>query len=112
MYITESFICFSSSLLGMEQKIKIPIADITKLTKKKALGLFNSSLQIVTKLKIYNFCSMTFRDEAYDRIFALWRVQSPYSLENNRGEGINSSNEEDDAKLPNAATNDDKFEKQ
>ena len=55
---------------------------------------------------------MTFRDEAYDRIFALWRVQSPYSLENNREEGINSSNEEDDAKLPNAATNGEKFEKQ
>ena len=55
---------------------------------------------------------MTFRDEAYDRIFALWRVQSPYSQENSRGEGINSSNEEDDAKLPNAATNGEKFEKQ
>ena len=55
---------------------------------------------------------MTFRDEAYDRIFALWRVQSPYSQENSRGEGINSSNEEDDVKLPNAATNGEKFEKQ
>ena len=56
---------------------------------------------------------MTFRDEAYDRIFALWRVQSPYSQENSRGEGgINSSNEEDDAKLPNAAANGEKFEKQ
>lgn len=54
---------------------------------------------------------MTFRDEAYDRIFALWRVQSPYSQENSRGEGINSSNEEDDAKLPNATANGEKFEK-
>lgn len=55
---------------------------------------------------------MTFRDEAYDRIFALWRVQSPYSLENSRGDGVNSSNEEDDVKLPNAAGNGDKFERQ
>jgi len=54
--------------------VKVPIFEITKLTKKKALGLFNNALEIVTVNKTFNFISMHFRDEAYDRIAALCRI--------------------------------------
>lgn len=48
--------------------------DITKIIKKKVLGLFNSSLEIITTELTYNFVSLQHRDMAYERIFALWKV--------------------------------------
>ena len=53
--------------------------DITKLIKKKVLGIFNSSLEIITTDQTYSFCSLQQRDMAYERIFALWKVQSPHA---------------------------------
>eukprot|EP00347_Sterkiella_histriomuscorum_P002763 403366896 len=79
MYITESFICFSSNILGMEQKLRVPIIDIKKILKKKVLGLFNSALEIITIDQTLNFCSFQDRDLAYERIFALYKVSSPYA---------------------------------
>jgi hypothetical protein len=43
------------------------------------LGIFNSSLELVTPDQSYNFCSFQDRDTAYDRIFALWKISSPHA---------------------------------
>jgi hypothetical protein len=42
MYLTENYICFYSSLVGINKKIIIPLKDIEKLSKAKSLGMFNS----------------------------------------------------------------------
>jgi hypothetical protein len=53
--------------------------DITKIIKKKVFAIFNSSLEIVTTDQSYNFVAMQQRDMAFERIFALWKVQSPHA---------------------------------
>lgn len=53
--------------------------DITKIVKKKVFAIFNSSLELLTNEQSYNFVAMQQRDMAYDRIYALWKVQSPYA---------------------------------
>lgn len=53
--------------------------DITRIVKKKVFAIFNSSLEIVTTEQSYNFVGMQQRDLAHERIFALWKVQSPHA---------------------------------
>lgn len=60
--------------------------DITKINKKKVFAIFNSSLELVTGDQSYNFVAMQQRDMAYDRIFALWKVQSPHAKYHNSDE--------------------------
>ncbi|CDW86422.1 UNKNOWN [Stylonychia lemnae] len=62
--------------------VRIPIVDIKKITKRKVLGIFNSAMEILTIDQNFNFCSFQDRDTAYDRIFALWKVSSPYAKTN------------------------------
>ena len=46
MYITENYICFSSSIMGISKKLIIPLNDVIKITKARSLG-------IIKALKIY-----------------------------------------------------------
>lgn len=64
----------SIHLLFLLKQVKIPILEITKLNKRKVLGLFNSNLEIYTVNRIFIFCSMPQRDEAYERISALCKT--------------------------------------
>jgi hypothetical protein len=63
--------------------VRIPIVNISKILKKKVLGLFNSSLEVRVGRETYNFTSFQQRDMAYERIMAVWRVSSPHAI----GEG-------------------------
>ena len=42
MYLTENYICFYSSLLGVTKKIVIPLHEIVKLVKSKTLGVMKA----------------------------------------------------------------------
>lgn len=42
MYITENYICFYSSIMGISKKLIIPLNDVTKVTKAKRLGMINA----------------------------------------------------------------------
>ena len=61
--------------------MSIPVVNITKINKKKVLGLFNSYLDIVTSAdEIYSFGSFQNRELAYERITSVWRVASPHAI--------------------------------
>lgn len=46
MYLSENYICFYSSIMGITKKCIIPLNDVTKITKARSLGLLKA-------LKIY-----------------------------------------------------------
>lgn len=73
MYLTENYICFYSSLVGMNKKIIIPIGDITKLTKTKTLGMIKS-IKIAQQgiNKNYSFTSFADCDTTFKIIQKLW----------------------------------------
>lgn len=101
MFLTENFVCFYSNILGFNTKVEIfiltckktiPITDVIKITKKKALGLFPNSIEIKTGDKTYYFTSFTNREIAYKSIIALWKNVSPHA----EGFESQSEDEEDD----------------
>lgn len=42
MYITENYICFYSSVIGISKKLIIPLNDVTRITKAKRFGIINA----------------------------------------------------------------------
>ena len=48
LYLTDSYICFNSNILGVQKKIKCTISEIVEVSKAKVLGIFNSGILIKT----------------------------------------------------------------
>jgi hypothetical protein len=93
MYITPSFIAFyshfnSSTILGKETVLKIPIDSIEKMNKVKIIFIFDTSLAIYAGGKEFFFTSFISRDEAFHILLKLWnlhekqvqRLHNPVSL--------------------------------
>ena len=82
MYLTENFVCFYSSILGQNKKLIILIKDVTKIVKKKTLGMFKyisiyipdpSAVAIKKhKEKSYKFSSFSDCDSTYKILSKLW----------------------------------------
>ena len=76
--MTEHYLLFSATLLGIESKRKIEIEHIRKLEKNKQLLIFDSSIVIeLTEKSMCEEKSLTFnsfddRDEVFDCISAIW----------------------------------------
>lgn len=82
LYITENYLCFNSSLLGLNEKIKIAISGITKIEKKKALVIFNNAISVEYEddgQKTIEFFNFQHRDITYDMVYSLWKVLSPHA---------------------------------
>ncbi|KAI9327546.1 rab-GTPase-TBC domain-containing protein [Obelidium mucronatum] len=68
LYLSLSYLCFYSFVLGVETRIVIELKDIEELHKDKSKrGVFSDALRIVTKNKTEHIFSNLFtRDETYD----------------------------------------------
>lgn len=47
MYLTENYICFYSSIMGITKKLIIPLGEVTQVSKAKSIG-------IIKAIKIYS----------------------------------------------------------
>jgi|TARA_B110000285_G_C14564236_1_gene354914 hypothetical protein len=47
LYITDQYMCFSSNLLGVTQKVKLKFQDIKSIKRMKTMGIFNSGIIVV-----------------------------------------------------------------
>ena len=79
MYLTEGFVCFAATMLGIETKVTLSIVEIKELQKHKFLGVFESGIGIVSTEATHYFCSFDERDDVYEKIDSLWQAQSPYA---------------------------------
>ena len=71
MYITASMVAFyshfnSSTILGRETIITVPINSIEKIKKLKTVFIFDNSLSLATDKQEYFFTSFMSRDEAFN----------------------------------------------
>lgn len=74
MYVTTKFMCFYSSLFGLEKKIRIPLVHITELRKITTALVIPNAIAIVTPRKEYIFRSFWDRNEAYDLLDELVQI--------------------------------------
>ena len=71
MYITASLVAFyshfnSSTILGRETVVTVPIISIEKITKLKTAFIFDNSFSLATENQEYVFTSFISRDEAFN----------------------------------------------
>ncbi|KAJ3074761.1 hypothetical protein HDU98_010351 [Podochytrium sp. JEL0797] len=68
LYLSLSYLCFYSFVLGVETKIVIELKDIEELSKEKSKrGVFSDAIRIVTKNKTEHIFSNLFtRDETFE----------------------------------------------
>lgn len=79
MYLTENYICFYSSIMGINKKVIVPLNDVTKVTKAKSLGLLKA-IKIYTstgRKSSYKFQSFSDCNKTYKIIHKLWTNVSP-----------------------------------
>eukprot|EP00357_Protocruzia_adherens_P017642 CAMPEP_0115014802 /NCGR_PEP_ID=MMETSP0216-20121206/26323_1 /TAXON_ID=223996 /ORGANISM="Protocruzia adherens, Strain Boccale" /LENGTH=438 /DNA_ID=CAMNT_0002384667 /DNA_START=1 /DNA_END=1317 /DNA_ORIENTATION=- len=101
LFCTEHYLCFYSNIMGFKTKIILALKDITFIQKKKSAWVIPNAIEIKTDKKDYFFGSFTHRNQAYQFISSLWKVQNP-----NRGsfedyETEESDDEDEDAQLLN-----------
>jgi hypothetical protein len=68
LYISMSYCCFYSSVLGIETKVVIEYKQITEMTKEKSKrGMVSDAIKIVMKNKtIHQFSNLFLRDETFE----------------------------------------------
>ncbi|KAJ3037593.1 hypothetical protein HDV00_001481 [Rhizophlyctis rosea] len=68
MYLSVSYLCFYSFVLGTETKVIIELKDIEELSKEKSKrGVFSDAIRIVTRNKTeHMFSNLFHRDETFD----------------------------------------------
>ncbi|KAI5956764.1 hypothetical protein KGF54_000381 [Candida jiufengensis] len=73
-YISESYICFNSNLLGWVTNLVLKFEDIIKFEKRSTAGLFPNGISIETEDgSVHTFASFLSRDQTYDLMITVWK---------------------------------------
>jgi len=81
MYLTTRFLCFYSSLFGLEKKIRIPMMHIKEVRKEVTAMVIPNAISVMTPRKEYIFRSFWDRDAAYDILIDLIAKQKEGTTE-------------------------------
>ncbi|CAI5760712.1 unnamed protein product [Candida verbasci] len=74
IYISESYICFNSNLLGWVTNMILEFNDIVKVEKKSIAGLFPNGISIETNNgQVHTFASFLSRDSTYELMLTIWK---------------------------------------
>ena len=80
MYITENYICFFSSIMGISQKVIIPLNDVTKVKKVKLLGMIKAlKIYQANRKGSHSFQSFSDTNKTFEIIQKLWMNVSTYA---------------------------------
>lgn len=72
IYVSESHLCFSSSLLGWIAKVVTPFKDVTYMEKTSTAGLFPNAISIETEKGKTQFNGFISRDHAFTLLKEIW----------------------------------------
>ncbi|CAK9440204.1 uncharacterized protein LODBEIA_P43040 [Lodderomyces beijingensis] len=73
-YISESYLCFNSSLLGWVTNLVVKFENIVKIEKKSTAGLFPNGIGIETEEgQTHTFATFLSRDQTYDLMTTVWK---------------------------------------
>lgn len=74
IYLSESYVCFNSNLLGWVTNLVIQMKNIVKIEKRSTAGLFPNAISIETEDgNIHTFASFLSRDQTYELLMTLWK---------------------------------------
>lgn len=74
IYLSESYICFNSNLLGWVTNLVIQLEEVVKIEKRSTAGLFPNVISIETvDGTLHTFASFLSRDQTYELMLTLWK---------------------------------------
>lgn len=77
MYITRNHVAFYSNVFGYVTKLLIPIASVTRISKKKTVKIFPNAIAVATSDERHVFSSFLSRESAYQLIIHVWQNAMP-----------------------------------
>lgn len=72
LYVSESYLCFNSKILGWVSKVLISFREITYIDKTSSVGIFPNAISIETEQGKTQFNGFVSRDHAFDLIKEIW----------------------------------------
>ncbi|KAI5964542.1 hypothetical protein KGF57_001034 [Candida theae] len=73
-YVSESYLCFNSNLLGWVTNLTLKFDDIVKFEKRSTAGLFPNGISVETEDgTVHTFASFLSRDQTYDLMTTVWK---------------------------------------
>ncbi|KAL6454016.1 LAM5 Membrane-anchored lipid-binding protein LAM5 [Candida maltosa Xu316] len=95
IYISESYVCFNSNLLGWVTNLVVKMEDIAKIEKRSTAGLFPNAISIETlDGTIHTFASFLSRDQTYDMMETVWKGATGKTENDVENESTNISQDE------------------
>ena len=84
MYVTTSHICFhsifnSSTIIGRETRLAIPLSEVVDIEKRGTALIFDNAIGIVTQNSTFVFTSFIYRDQAFATIQGLLKINEAKS---------------------------------
>ena len=79
LYVLTSYVGFYSNIMGYTTKLLLPHRSTTAVNKRRKLGTFPNTIEIVCEGKAYRFTSFLRREDAYQDICAQWSKKSGYA---------------------------------
>lgn len=104
LYITPNWFCFYSKLLG-KKCIRIPVAVVTNITKKKTAIIIPNAIRVNTETNKYVFGSLMSRDNTYQIMFSVWQEKRKMLLTSIPLEAEKSDVNEDFETVASVSTN-------
>lgn len=77
MYITRNHVAFYSNVFGYVTKLLIPIASVTRISKKKTVKIFPNAIAVATSDERHVFSSFLSRESAYQLMINVWQNAMP-----------------------------------
>lgn len=77
MYITRNHVAFYSNVFGYVTKLLIPIASVTRISKKKTVKIFPNAIAVATGDERHVFSSFLSRETAYQLMINVWQHALP-----------------------------------
>ena len=79
LYVLTSYVGFYSNIMGYTTKLLLPLRDVTAVNKRRKLGTFPNTIEIICEGKSHRFTSFLRREDCYQAIIARWTEKSGYA---------------------------------
>ena len=76
LYLTQNWLCFYSNIFTIENKLTIPFAQVTAVTKERTALVIPNAITISTNTAKYGFSSFVSRDIVHAILMLIWQNSS------------------------------------
>lgn len=77
LYVSSSYFCFYSKILGHETRLEIPLESVINITRERTAFVIPNAIGILSTQDKYVFGSLMARDKTYRLMINIWKSFLP-----------------------------------